>query len=183
MDMEPARHGYGRRRSIRLKGADYSRAGIYFVTICADRRRCVFGLVENGAFSPKLLGCLIRECWLAIPAHFSRVELNQFVVMPNHLHGVLVFHDIVGAQHRCAHQDGMHNRAVAPKSLAAVIRSFKAIVARRAHEELKWRGEVWQRNYFERIIRGGRELADASRYIGENVTRWERDEENPSAKF
>ena len=151
------------------------------MTICADRRRCVFGLVENGAFSPNLLGCVVRECWLAIPAHFPHVELDEFVLMPNHLHGILVLHSVVGAQGRCALHNEMPGREVVPKSLAVVIRSFKAIVARRAHGDLKLRGEIWQRNYFERIMRGGRELADASQYMRENVARWEWDEENPSA--
>lgn len=131
---------------------------------------------------PNALGNLVRESWTAIPVHFPHIELSDFIVMPNHLHGMLIFHLVVGAQHRCALADARAEHGVKPRSLAAVIRSFKAIVARRAHSELNWKGEVWQRNYFERIVRDSQEWAETSRYILENPLKWEWDKENPQFK-
>ena len=90
---------------------------------------------------------------------------------------------LVGAQHCCALPTGdLGQAAVTRKSLGAIVRSFKSIVARRAHDELAWKGPVWQRNYFERVLRDGKEFADASRYIAENPKKWEWDLENPGCR-
>ncbi len=172
----------GNRRSIRLKNRDYALRDQYFVTICAHERRCVFGSVADGRLVPTALGRLVRECWVAIPQHFHVVTLDEFVIMPNHLHGVITLTPLVGAQHRCALPGGATANGVAPGSLGAIIRSFKAIVARRAHKELGWKGPIWQRNYFERVLRDGKEFSDVSRYIMENPKKWEMDRENPEFK-
>lgn len=174
-------HASDTRRSIRLSHADYSAAGIYFVTICAFERRLAFGAIREQVLSQSRLGILVRDCWLAIPWHFGRVKLDQFVIMPNHLHGLLVFYPSVGAQHCCAIPE-RRGREVKPQSLGAVVRSFKAIVTRRAHEELGWCGPVWQRNYYERIVRDSQELSDTQKYIVENPLRWELDKDNPARK-
>src|SRR5260370_480672 len=79
----------GNRRSIRLKNRDYALRDQYFVTICARERSCVFGSVADGTLVPAALGRLVRECWVAIPQHFPVVTLDEFVIMPNHLHGVI----------------------------------------------------------------------------------------------
>ena len=170
---------FGDRRSIRMKGADYSRPGIYFLTICSEGGRCLFGRIGSGCIRLSTLGEIVRECWMNIPEHFSRVHLDEFVIMPNHVHGVLVLRPVVGAQHSCALSDvAKRTPRVKPNSVSAIVRSFKAIVTRRAHEELSWAGEVWRRNYFERIVRGGDELGEIRRYIIDNAKRWEWDREN-----
>ena len=185
------------RESIRLRGRDYGAPDSYFVTICAHERRSIFGQVGNASLIPSALGRLVRECWVAIPLHFAHVELHEFVVMPNHLHGIIAVlskksalpvtaaaaKPLVGAQHRCALPPGDLGQAVTPGSLGAIVRSFKAIVARRAHEELRWKGPIWQRNYFERVLRDGKEFSDVSQYIVENPMRWEWDSENPQRKL
>ena len=182
----------GNRRSIRLKNRDYALPGPYFVTICAHERHCVFGCIADGSLVPSALGHLVRECWVVIPEHFPRATLYEFVIMPNHLHGVIALAShlhglialapLVGAQHRCALPGGTTANGVAPGSLGAIIRSFKAIVARRAHKELGWTGSIWQRNYFERVLRDGKEFSDVSTYIAENPKRWEIDRENPESR-
>ena len=164
-----------------MKAADYSRPGIYFVTVCSDSRRCIFGRVEDAELIPSALGGLVRECWAAVPDHFPSVILDEFVLLPNHLHGILVFHPHVGAQHCCA-LSGQPEAQVKPDSVSAIVRSFKAIVTRRAHDELHWRGPVWQRNYFERIVRGGDDLPNTRRYIAENLRMWELDQDNPAVQ-
>ena len=182
----------GNRRSMRLKNRDYALPGPYFLTICTNERRCVFGSIANGSLLSSALGHLVRECWVAIPEHFPRATLHEFVIMPNHLHGVIALSPhlhgvktlapLVGAQHCCALPGGATANGVAPGSLGAIVRSFKAIVARRAHKELGWRGPLWQRNYFERVLRDGKESSDVSRYIAENPKQWKMDRENPEFK-
>jgi len=185
------------RQSIRLPSRDYAFPGTYFVTICAHERRSIFGRVTNARLSPTELGRLARECWVAIPLHFAHAELRKFVIMPNHLHGLIAIlrktraspiapalaKQLVRAQHCCALPPGeLGQAAVIPGSLATIIRSFKSIVARRAHKELGWNGPIWHRNYFERVLRDGKEYADASRYIAENPRKWEWDRENPECR-
>ena len=173
-----------RRRSIRLKHRDYTLPDVYFVTVCAHERRCIFGRVVDACVEPTGLGQVAHECWVAIPQHFPQVALHEFVVMPNHIHGLIAImpSPLVGAQHGCALPRGATSNGVTPGSLGAIVRSFKAIVARRAHKELSWSGPIWQRNYFERVLRDGQEFANASRYVAENPKKWEWDRENPQFK-
>ena len=167
------------RRSIRLQYGDYTRPGAYFITICAYQRRCIFGRIADRGILLSAIGELIRGCWMDIPNHFAHVEALQFVVMPNHVHGILAISAVVGAQHRCARSHVVCIDKTQPGSLGSIVRSLKAIVTRRAHQELGWNGSIWQRNYFERVLRDGQELASAMRYIRENVAKWKRDRENP----
>jgi len=97
MKYDPKKH---HRRSIRLPGHDYAQAGAYFVTICTDDRQCLFGRVDNAEMRLNHLGQIADECWRMIPAHFGNVELDAFVIMPNHVHGIIVITDVgVGATH------------------------------------------------------------------------------------
>jgi REP element-mobilizing transposase RayT len=169
-------------KSIRLKGRDYTEPDAYFVTICAYERRCVFGQILEAGFVPNELGQIARACWVAIPHHFPQVTLQEFAIMPNHLHGIVALTRFVAAQHRCALPESSSRIGVKAGSLGAIVRSFKAIVARRAHEELGWKGPIWQRNYYERVLRDGREFSNASRYIAENPMKWEWDRENPQCR-
>ena len=97
MPYDPQKH---HRRSIRLKGYDYTQPGAYYVTLCTKARQCLFGDVIKGEMRLNSLGHIAFTCWQAIPEHFPHVELDAFVVMPNHLHGILVISDtLVGATH------------------------------------------------------------------------------------
>lgn len=168
--------------SIRLKEYDYSAAGFYFVTICASERKCILGSFREDHIELNKLGETARECWLAIPRHFARVKLHEFMIMPNHVHGIVEI-VVVGALHAApllgTDSDARNPAFVKPGSLGVMIRSYKAAVTRDARRELGWKGEVWQRNYFERVLRDGKEIADAGRYIAENPRMWELDRENP----
>jgi REP-associated tyrosine transposase len=172
--------------SIRLKGRDYSAPGIYFVTICTHDRKCVFGAITEGELQFSLLGRIVRESWVAVPQHFAHTNLHGFVIMPNHLHGLIEIVRQARAQRAAPLQEqasgGDPRPAVRPGSLGAIVRSFKAAVTLRARRELSWIGEIWQSNYFERVVRDGQEFSDAGRYIGENPMKWEWDRENPEAK-
>ena len=168
--------------SIRLNNADYSQSGLYFVTICSHQQKCIFGRILN--FSPSLsdLGNVVLESWESIPVHFPWVGLLEFVVMSNHIHGILQTERQFGRSSCVPQRRKDAVPFVAPGSLGAIVRSFKSIVTKRAHIALKFRGEVWQRNYYERILRPGQELANARAYIRENPGKWESDQENPKGR-
>ena len=168
--------------SNRLENRDYSDPGFYFVTICANYKRCIFGSVLRRSVELTTIGRIAHESWLAIPSHFARVNLHGFGVMPNHFHGILEIADAGLAQHAVPLQERQPCAGLRPASLSVIVRSFKAEVTRRARLELGWKGEIWQRNYFDRVIRDGREFSDASRYIAENPLKWEWDRENLRAK-
>jgi len=153
------------RRSIRLRGYDYSRPGVYFITICATTH--LFGRVRAGAMVHSRLGEVARECWKSIPDHFPHVRLDTLVVMPDHVHGILFLHG-----------DGSRLSAIgriSAGSLGTVVRSFKSVVAARINHLRGARlGGIWQRNYFDRIIRSDADLARAREYIRDNPARWDR---------
>ena len=167
---------------MRLKGRDYSLPDLYFVTICASQRQCVLGRIVRRGVELTPLGHIARESWIAVPLHFARVLLHSFVIMPNHMHAIIEIADTGLAQHaaRLQGRQATAAQSLQPGSLSIIIRSFKAEVSRRAGEELHRRSRIWQPNYFDRVIRDGREFSDASRYIQENPLLWESDFENPS---
>ena len=168
------------RKSIRLKEWDYTEPGAYFVTICTHRREHLFGRVVDGVMELNELGEIVRACWDELPTHFPRVELDAFVVMPNHVHGIIVImaDDIVGA----THASPLHPRGPAPHSLGAIVGSFKSAVTRRINILRGTPGaRVWQRNYWEHIIRNERVLNAIRRYIVYNPDRWTWDRYNPGA--
>ena len=128
------------RRSIWLHGADYSEPGAYFVTICAAERRNVFGKIDEGRAFLSLLGEIARACWVQIPAHFPAASLKEFVVMPNHLHGIIGL--TVGARYivpldLSARRPERFQKPV-KGSIPTIVRTFTAAVARRAKKEWGW---------------------------------------------
>ena len=169
-----------------MRGADYSEPGAYFITVCAAGRRCIFGKIEDGRIVLSPLGEIVRACWVGIPEHFANASVQEFVVMPNHMHGIIGL--AVGARYIVPPDQ----RARTPEqfqkpvkgSIPTIVRTVKAAVARRARKELATSSkDIWQRNYFERVLRDGKEVADASRYIHENPGRWEWDKENPVGRI
>lgn len=176
-----------------MPGFDYSQAGVYFVTICVRMGSSMFGDVVAGRVRLNTAGRTAAKCWLEIPTHFPNVTLDAFVVMPNHVHGILVINEIqgaigVGAQraaplrvrvrtsvsHAHASVSAVPN-GVTPGSLGAIVRSFKSATTKRINEVRHTSGKpVWQRNYHDRIIRDDRELYRARRYILSNPDRLTR---------
>jgi len=180
MPYHPDRH---HRRSIRLPEYDYAGAGAYFVTVCASGHGCLFGEVRDGIMVLNRIGEMARDCWSAIPHHFDDVVLDQFVVMPNHIHGIVVMCD--GGVSEATHMRATHASPLRagppPRSLGAVVGSFKSAVTSRVNELRGNAGcPVWQRNYFERVIRNERELAAIREYIANNPAKWAMDRENPA---
>jgi putative transposase len=154
------------RRSIRLQGYDYAQLGAYFLTICTHRKQCIFGEIANGEMYPNFLGQVVISQWKAIPHHFPYVLLDEFVLMPNHFHGIIVINGTSPEEN---------------SSLAAIVRNFKSISARKINQINQSLGTpIWQRNYYEHIIRDEEALYNIREYILMNPSRWESDRENPS---
>ena len=162
-----------RRRSIRIKDYDYGHIGAYFVTICAHQRIRLFGDVVDGAMRLNRLGEIVRETWEGLPAHYPNVELDSFVVMPNHIHMVI---KIVGAGFKPALMSDKK-----PYILPEIVRALKTFSARRINEYRVSPGApVWQRNYYEHVIRNEKSLNKIREYIANNPMQWEFDRENPA---
>jgi putative transposase len=178
---DPQRH---HRRSIRLKDYDYAQAGAYFVTICTHQRQLFF---EN----PAILRAA-KECWLAIPVHAPVVELDEWVVMPNHTHGIMVIDPhgrgvqlnapTTNAPTTDAPRDPASPYSVmSPQrnTLSVVVRTYKAAVTT-ACRQMGRDDFAWQRNYYEHIIRNERELNAIRQYIQNNPLKWALDRDNPT---
>lgn len=178
-----------RRKPLRLASYDYSSPGAYFVTICVKGRRPLFGA---SGIAVGELGAVVSECWLELPSHYPSVTLDAFVVMPNHIHGIIwlgqspqVPHVGAGLRRTPTERgDGARGgeaRLGDPVTLFEVVRALKSFSARRINELLGTPGvPVWQRSYYERVVRGETELARLRRYIAGNPDRWASDPENPS---
>ena len=159
------------RRSIRLRGYDYTQAGAYFVTACTYARDCLFGQIVGGEMRLSAHGAIALECWQAIPQHCPHADLDAFVVMPNHMHGILMLADDAA---RSAHPPAQERfgRPVAG-SLPTIMRLYKAVVTRRINELRNTSGApVWQRNYYEHIVRDQASLGRIRAYIANNPLRW-----------
>jgi len=171
-----------RRRSVRLPEYDYAQPGAYFVTICAHQKKHLFGEISGDAMTLSGPGKIVDECLREIPAHFPGAKVPMHVVMPNHVHGIVVIAD--GAQ-RSSRVDGVNGAARRlgahrAASLPVIIRSFKAISARRIRERFGVPpSEIWQRGYYERVIRTREEFGKTWEYIRLNPVTWSNDSENP----
>jgi putative transposase len=168
-----------KRRSIRLKGFDYTQGGAYFVTLCTLGKICIFGEVVDGEMQLSEWGEIARAYWLEIPQHFPDIQLDEFVVMPNHIHGIVVKQS---AQHTPQREERFGKPV--PGSLPSIIRSFKSAVTKCINANRDQPGRsIWQRNYYERVMRSHKEMETLRRYISENPQRWDLDSENPAVRF
>lgn len=187
----PNRH---HRRSIRLKHHDYTSAGFYFITICTHQRRCLLGNVMEGAVQLSEFGEIVAACWQAIPQHFSQIQLDRFVVMPNHLHGILVVTDMDkgmvvttdtgrGMAMPCPYTTFQSRKFGQPisGSISTIVGSFKSAVTKQINLLRHAPGTpVWQRNYYEHIIRDDRALHQIRDYIEHNPITWNQDQLHPN---
>jgi REP-associated tyrosine transposase len=178
-----------KRRSIRLHAFDYAAPGEYFVTICSHQRECLFGSAVDGEIQLTETGRVIARCWRAIPTHFPNVQVDAFVIMPNHVHGILRIVDRrlpVGATYMSplrAEVDPGTSGARRPVagSLGVVVSTFKAAVTRAARRRgHRSSAPIWQRNYYEHVVRDDRSLHQLRDHIAANPARWAEDSLNPA---
>ena len=186
---DPQRH---HRRSIRLPGYDYSQAGAYFVTICAQDRECLVGDVVDGEIRLNDAGRMMHVEWNELTTRFPGMELDESVVMPNHIHAIviLVGAPLVGAQANTCDAGQRAGTRPAPTSITAtlgdIVGAFKSITTDRYIAGVKQHGwppfnrRVWQRNYYEHVVRDDDELDRIRKYIAANPARWDHDRENPA---
>ncbi|MCQ2959399.1 MAG: transposase [Bacteroidales bacterium] len=166
------------RKSIRLKGYDYSSAGLYFITICTQNRLHQFGEIKNGEMILNENGKIVNHVWDDLRNRFENILLHSFVIMPNHIHGIV---QIVGVG-LCSTQnngnfvnDGGQGRAVAP-TVGDIICAFKSITTKLHNTLNDTPGfKLWQRNYFEHIIRTQKSYEIISNYIQSNPSKWSID--------
>lgn len=169
------------RRSIRLKGYDYSRPGAYFVTIAAKNRDNHFGKIVDGRMDLSQIGRIIYKLWIELPAHFNDVQLDEYVIMPNHLHGIIIIDEHRKGGVATPKSQGRETLPLQKKRhLGHVIGFFKYQSAKYVSAVRKSAGlTIWQRNYYERIIRSAEELNRIREYIKNNHLHWIFDKENP----
>lgn len=171
------------RQSNRLQGYDYSSPGYYFVTIVSHNRLLIFGEIISGEVQLSQIGKIVENCWQAIPLHFKSVSLDAYVIMPNHLHGIVKINEKrnVGATHASPFlSKGPDSipKGPSPQSLCAIIGSYKSAATKRTHKAGLINGQsIWQRNYFEHIIRDDEDYERIIEYIQTNPLNWEMDEE------
>jgi putative transposase len=155
-DLTPRRH------SLRLKGYDYSQAGAYFITVCTHRRVPLLGEVIEADVRLNDIGAIVNQSWVNLPNHYPGVELDSFIVMPNHVHGIIILSD----------------EPDTPHGMPEIVRGFKTFSARRSNEHRRTRAALWQRGYYEHVIRDERALNHIRAYISNNPVRWTDDPDN-----
>ena len=167
------------RRSIRLKEYDYSQDGAYFVTICAHNKKCLFGDIVDGGVRLNNVGEMVEKYRGEIPIHFPQAQLDEFVTMPNHIHGIIVLSTTrrgTACRARTIEKFGRPIRG----SLPTILRSYKSAVTKRINEMRKTPYiPIWHRNYYEHVIRDEDKLNEIRQYIIDNLLKWELDRENP----
>jgi REP element-mobilizing transposase RayT len=193
------------RRSVRLKGFDYSSSGKFFLTICILNRECLFGDIRDGKMILSATGKIVHNEWLHTTKVRPGIELDAFVIMPNHLHGIISIqgrrgvpaaqiirfsgYDLsapLGVERPVDVNDENESRAtqrvaptLKPNTIGAIIGQFKSISTKSIRESALL-GFYWQRNYYEHIIRNGSELDQIRKYILENPANWNEDQDNPA---
>ena len=176
------------RRSIRLKGYDYRSAGAYAVTISVNGRELSLGRVVDGEMELSDLGRVAAESWTWLEEQYPYVSLDAWVVMPNHLHGIIGIHDDDGDGGRGGSRTALTPTALTRtpptkrKPLGRLIGAFKTVSTKRINQVRDTPGaRFWQRNYYEKIIRNERQLHALRRYIMDNPRQWALDSENPAS--
>ena len=168
---------YRRRRSIRLPHYDYSQSGFYFVTICTHQKQCLFGDLVDGKMLLNQIGKMVREEWLKSSQIRQEIELDEWVIMPNHLHGIVVIQNNNSINKKGASLAPLQRK---PKSLSSFVAGFKSSVTRRIKIFCTQSNpRIWQRNYYESIIRNERHLNQIRQYIIDNPYKWAYDTEKP----
>lgn len=171
--------GQYRIESTRRKDWDYSSGGAYFVTICTKDRRHSFGEIVDGVLAEKGQSRICAECWRDLPNHYSNCALDAFVIMPNHVHGVIIIDNQIGCVEtglKPVSTDCVNKR----HSLFEIVRGFKTFTARKINDFQNTRGQpFWQSRFYDHIIRSENDLFRIREYIANNPEKWNSDRNNP----
>lgn len=184
------------RKTIRLQNYDYSQEGYYFITICTENKKCILGKIENKKMVLNQFGKKVKDCWLKIEKTNNFLKLDQFVIMPNHIHGILIIDKnvgvpLVGTQDSDGLSEQRKNKnstqgrpqGIAPtKTIGEIIGGFKSLTTNEYIKNVKagkfpsFKKRIWQRNYYEHIIRNEESLDKIWEYIVSNPETWEKDD-------
>lgn len=173
------------RRSIRLAGYDYTQAGAYFITICTHKRQNLFGDIVNGEMILNEYGKIVATCWQELARHFPHITLGEWVIMPNHVHGIIVIGRGEAPADDQSTTTSSDNRRVLrpsppngtdPGSVGAIVQNYKSVASRKINKLRSTAGApVWQRNYWEHIIRNEQAYQRIANYIINNPAQWGAD--------
>jgi putative transposase len=188
---------FGHRRSVRLRGYDYGWQGYYAVTICSQSRQCLFGTIEKGKVLLSDAGKIIEKIWNETPHVRREIRLDAFVIMPNHIHGIVQIKREDGEEEHTSdwmnESEGRTSRAPLPiegraygsrdrQSVSTFVAGFKATTTHQINLLRGSRGfRLWQRSFHEHIIRDEADLCNHREYIMNNPMNWERDQNNPDS--
>jgi REP element-mobilizing transposase RayT len=175
------------RNSLRLNDFDYSQIGAYFVTICTKNRQCLFGKIQHGTMQLSPFGRVASAQWQQLPYRFPYLEFGEWVIMPNHIHGILVITGRGEAsqdKRPCSPESlieeasPLRPNGTTPGSVGEIIQIYKSVTSRKiSAQKENLKGSVWQRNYYEHVIRNERDLQAISDYILTNPQNWKEDTE------
>ena len=177
-----SKSNFPQRRATRLRGYDYSQPGTYFVTTCVEYHQCLFGDIIDGNMHLNGLGEIVVECWNLIPQHYPSVRIGDYVIMPNHIHGIIAWDNPnIGA--RSTHpKNGTEKRKgnTPSPSLGKIVAYFKYQSTKHINQHHNTSGNrIWQRNYHDHIIRNDKDLQRLREYIQNNPMKWELDQLHP----
>jgi REP element-mobilizing transposase RayT len=164
------------RRSIRLKGYDYSLEGAYYVTVCTRNMSCLFGKITDKEMRLNDAGKMIRSVWRELPKRFPNIDLDEFIVMPNHIHAVF----IINQQDTCVCPH-VRPKGTFPGTVGRILQAYKSITTDKYIAGVKqwswkrFRDKLWQRNYWEHIIRDIDDYNNICEYIYNNPANWYKD--------
>ena len=181
------------RHSIRLKEYDYSKSGLYFVTICCENRKCLFEKIDDSQMVLNDAGVMANECWMDIPKHFPNTVLHEYAIMPNHVHGIIEITNTenssipdISHKKRAKNVSPLRGDSLASqmfcgtsKTIGSIVRGFKIGVTKWLRNNLSSQypqnQSVWQRNYYEHIIRNEQSYQNITNYIINNPSTWKQD--------
>ena len=176
--------------SARLQTWDYSAGGVYFITVCTDNRTHFFGECVNGKIKLSTIGAIVQGFWFEIPKHFPFVELGEFIVMPNHVHGIVIINkndgiqtnrdverDVETLQCNVSTKKSEFFKNISPKSgsIAAIVRSYKSVCTKHIHQSFPDLNFEWQTRYWDNIIQDTKSFEYISDYIISNPEKWQKD--------
>ena len=173
------------RRSIRLKEYDYSQEGAYFVTVCTQKHYCLFGKIVDGAMLLNQFGEIVHNEWMRTAIARPNAAIDSFIVMPNHLHGIIIINEYnIRRGDPAGRPYTPMPRGPSSNSIGAMVGQFKSLATKRVHALRGTPGErVWQRNYYEHVIRNDADLNDIRQYILDNPVKWDTEEENSTRQL
>jgi putative transposase len=179
MDDKSLKDIYPRRNSLRLSGYDYRQQGVYFVTLCTQEKLCLFGQIIDSTMRLNQYGKIAESVWQEIPLHYPDINNGIFIVMPNHVHGII---NILKSGRAGFGKRWGKPAPTRPFALSEIVRAFKTYSSRKINQLRDTPGlHIWQRGYYEHIIQSEKVYHQIGEYILFNPAKWESDRENPNA--